>query len=475
MSVEVHGGVGGLEVQYDELARTSRRLAEDGGDLLGLAADRHRLLLDGDLLASAVLAPGSFARAEGTLLTALDGGDGVARAGAALELRAVQLLLAVARYRASDALDEQAAVARRWRALATAPTLIGAGLARVGLAAVRGDDPGAELEEVLSEHPGVIDDALGLITDVTAPLSRGLVGPLPVMVDQSFRARTGQALLPRDLSEVAGLLALRYGPGRPVSEARPDASPAAVLAPRGLGDLLTRLHHRNATAQVATGTQGDLGVTRLVCVGPDGRTAVSWVVDLPGTKDWQVDPSTRPALNDLASNLELMAGEENARVQALERALLDAGAAPGQPIMLVGHSQGGMVAMRAAQELAGRLDVTHVVTAGSPVGVMRPAAGVQVLSLENRRDLVPHADGRGNDDDDDHVTVVFDRAGRGIGDHHGIDTAYLPAAQALDRSSDPSVRAWLTGASAFLTGRDEQVTATTTVFDVRNAAAVDGQ
>lgn len=468
MSIDVRGGVGGLAVQYDELSRASRRLADDGGDLLGLAADRHRLLLDGDLLASAVLSPGTFARAESALLDALDGGDGVVRAAAALELRAGQLLLAVARYRASDVLDAQGAVARRWLTLGGAPGLVGGGLARVGFAALRGEDPAAELEEVLAEHPGVIDDSLRLLTDITAPLSRGLLGPLPMMADQAFRARTGAALLPRDVAEAAGLLALRYGPGRPVTQARPDPSAAAVQVPRGLGDLLQRLHHRNATARVATGTQGDIGVTRLVGTGPDGRPAVSWVVDLPGTKDWQVDPSARPALNDLASNLELMAGDGNARVHALRRALDDAGATPGQPIMLVGHSQGGMVAMRAAQELAGHLDVTHVVTAGSPVGDMRPPAGVQVLSLEDRRDLVPHIDSRENADDDDHVTVVFDRAGHGIGFHHGIDTSYLPAARALDRSGDPSVRAWLAGAGAFLAGHDEQVTATTTVYNVRN-------
>ncbi|MCW2681489.1 MAG: hypothetical protein JWM62_2890 [Frankiales bacterium] len=475
MSVEVRGGVGGLEVQYDELGRTSRRLRDEGGALLGLAVSRHRLLADGDLLASAVLSPGTFARAESALLSALDGGDGLVKAGGALELRAGQLLVAIARYQASDVLAAQQAQARRWLWVGAAPAGVAAGAGWLAGVVARGEDPLAALEQALLEHPGVVDDVLGLVTDVTAPLGSGLAGPLPVLADQAFRAVTGEALLPRDLAEAAGLLALLYGPGRPVFERRVDSAPTSVLVPGGIGDVLERLDHRNTAARASAGTQGDIGVTKLVTVGPDGRPLVSWIVDVPGTKDWQVDPTQRPNLNDLASNLELMAGTENARVQALERALLDAGAVQGQPILLVGHSQGGMVAMRAAQELARRLDVTHVVTAGSPVGGMPAPDGVQVLSLENRHDVVPHTDGRENPDDDGHVTVLFDHDGTGIGDNHGTGTAYLPAARDLDRSTDPSVRAWLDGAEEFLAGRGEQVTATTTVYSVSNDTDGDGK
>ncbi len=409
------------------------------------------MLADADLLASAVLSPGSFARAEGALLSALDGSRGLTAAGGALELRAGQLLVAVARYRASDVLAEQAVQARRWLLLGAAPALaplaVGAGLGWVGGVLAAGGDPLAELERALTEHPGVIDEVLGTMTLLSGPLRSGLAGPLPVFGDQAFRALTGESLLPRDLAEAAGLLALLYGPGRPVWERRVDTDETATLVPGGIGDVLERLDHRNADATIGGGTQGDIGVTRVVTLGPDGRELVSWIVDIPGTKDWQIDPSTRPALNDAASNLELMAGIENARVEALTRALADAGVAPDQPVMLVGHSQGGMVAVRAAQELAGRLSVTHVVTAGSPVGGMTAPDGVQVLSLENRNDVVPHTDGRENEDDDEHVTVLFDHSGGTIGENHGTGTAYLPAARALDLSADPSVRAWLEGAA----------------------------
>jgi pimeloyl-ACP methyl ester carboxylesterase len=157
-----------------------------------------------------------------------------------------------------------------------------------------------------------------------------------------------------------------------------------------VGDVIDRLDHRNEVANQDSPTEGDIGVTRIVTIGPDGRELVSWIIDIPGTKSWQPVPGERATLNDLASNLELMAGIENARVEALKGILAEAGVGAKDPVMLVGHSQGGMVAMRAAKELGDRFAVTHVVTAGSPVGGMTAPDGVQVLSMENRYDVVPH-------------------------------------------------------------------------------------
>ena len=477
--IEVRGGVGGLQVQYDELSRTSARLKEEGLGLLEMAAARHRLLVDGDLLESAVLSPGGFARVEAALLDALDGPDGLVAAGAALELRSGQLLLAVTRYRMSDVLDDEAAALRRWVMVLTTPAwLPAAAVYSAGWAATvaaRGGDPLVELERVLVEHPGVVDEVVGTAAMLTWPLRSGLAGPLPVLADQAFRASNGEALLPRDLTEIAGLLALLYADGSAVWRSRRDGAHHAILVPGGIGDVLERLDHRSRRADEEHGTPGDIGVTRIVTTGADGRDVVSWVVDIPGTKDWQFDPRSRPELNDLASNLELMAGRDNARVEALAGLLTEAGAQPGEPVMLVGHSQGGMVAMRGAQELAGRFAVTHVVTAGSPVGGMPIPPGVQVLSLEDRRDIVPHTDGRENPDSANLVTVHFDSGGTTVLETHSMKTSYAPAAHALDESADPSVRAWLDGAEQFLAGPGEQVTARTTVFTLTNDEDGDGR
>jgi pimeloyl-ACP methyl ester carboxylesterase len=230
--------------------------------------------------------------------------------------------------------------------------------------------------------------------------------------------------------------------------------------------VLERLDHRSAAASPQLGRAGDIGLTRIVTTGADGVPRVSWVVDLPGTKQWQPLPGPRPGLNDLASNLELMAGTPNGRVAAVEQILREAGVAVHEPVLLVGHSQGGMVAMRAAQELHGRYAVSHVVTAGSPVGGMVPPPGVQVLALENRYDIVPLADGK--DNREGQLTVVFEHQTGTVTGNHGTFSAYVPAAHALDGSAHQAVRAWLDGAEAFLAGDGEQTTASTTVYTVTN-------
>jgi uncharacterized protein involved in copper resistance len=122
--------------------------------------------------------------------------------------------------------------------------------------------------------------------------------------------------------------------------------------------------------------------------------------------------------------------------------------------MLVGHSQGGMTAVRAAYEFvrSGEFAVTHVVTTGAPVGHMAVLPSVQVLSLENRRDLVPHLDARDTRDTPNRTTVEFTAEHGSIGHNHGIGTSYLGAAEAVDNSEDPSVAAYRESAAAYFNG-----------------------
>jgi pimeloyl-ACP methyl ester carboxylesterase len=123
------------------------------------------------------------------------------------------------------------------------------------------------------------------------------------------------------------------------------------------------------------------------------------------------------------------------------------------PVMLVGHSQGGMVAAQAAADTGNGnfgYNVTHVVTAGSPIARADVPSHVQVLAIENSRDLVPHLDARDNPDRPNWTTVTFDAQKGSVGANHGTGSAYLPAATALDQSTDPSVTAFRNSAGAFL-------------------------
>jgi thioesterase domain-containing protein len=122
--------------------------------------------------------------------------------------------------------------------------------------------------------------------------------------------------------------------------------------------------------------------------------------------------------------------------------------------MLVGHSQGGIVAVDAARDFtqSGKYNVTHVVTAGSPVGQVDVPASVQVLSIENKHDIVPHLDARANPDAANRVTITVDRQNGSVGGNHALGKVYLPAAAGVDRSGDPSIRTYVDSAGPFLGG-----------------------
>jgi len=224
--------------------------------------------------------------------------------------------------------------------------------------------------------------------------------------------------------------------------------------PDGFGDLMTGLDHRNAQAHAGQPDQIDVRVI----THPDGSKA--YIVDVPGTKVWDGPGSANPSLNDLGTNVHVLGGDVTAREEAIAEALRRAGASPTDPVMLVGHSQGGMVAAQAAHDSGTggfNFNVTHVLTAGSPIGRVDIPANVQVLSLENSHDIVPHLDAAPHPDRPNPPTVTFDNQLGTIGDDHSTDRSYLPAAQALDTSTDPSVTAYRNGAGAFLgTGNNVQ-------------------
>jgi pimeloyl-ACP methyl ester carboxylesterase len=133
-----------------------------------------------------------------------------------------------------------------------------------------------------------------------------------------------------------------------------------------------------------------------------------------------------------------------------------AGVRPGDDVMLVGHSEGGLVAVQAAAACAAskRFHITHVVTAGAPIGLTAGAlpSAVQVLALENHNDVVPHLDGRTNPDRTNVTTVTIDRGNGTIGTDHSVAKSYVPGAADVDASSDRSVRSFLSGASGFFGG-----------------------
>jgi Lipase (class 3) len=448
----VSGGRGRVAARLDDMVHAAELLESAGGRLLEIGLAAHRALADPDVAASALLDPAGAAAFEGRLLGALDGPHGLVATAGAVGVHGLRLRATARAIHAADEARGELVDGVRWLSGAALPFVLPdavlAGGALLAGELVLGRDPGADLQRLLSDHPELVDDAVGALPGFISSIDLA-AGPGPA----AFAALTGRTPFPLTVAQAAGLLDLLYPDGRArVTDLGLDASVPAD-PPRGAGDLLRALDHRNGSA---TGPgQGEIDVRIVERTLPDGTVGRSYIVDIPGTKDWHPVPGRQNEdLNDLGTNLRALAGDQTSYERGVAEALRLAGARPDDPVMLVGHSQGGMVAMRAADDLVrdGTFRVTNVVTAGAPVVDMPVPPSVQVLSLENAHDIVPHLDGHPNPDLPNRTTVTFDAQRGGLGANHAIPTGYQGGADAVDASDDPSVRGFLDSAAGFFAG-----------------------
>lgn len=222
-------------------------------------------------------------------------------------------------------------------------------------------------------------------------------------------------------------------------------------------------------AEVSAGTHRSR--VRVERVGGPGGQA-SWVVLVPGMQTVGPEPSDNAF--GPAAVLAAAAGTGSGTTRAVVDALVAAGARPGEPVLLAGHSLGGMVAAQIAADPAVRARVTPtaVLTVGAPVGSADVPDDVDVLSVEHAEDLVVALDGEPNPDEA-HVTTarreVLDpdhgdsdvraRFGDDPGAAHDVD-AYVRTTRLLEAAGEPSVDAWTAQASPFWDGPDRAVEAT---------------
>lgn len=199
---------------------------------------------------------------------------------------------------------------------------------------------------------------------------------------------------------------------------------------------------------------------------PDGSSA--WIVQIPGTITFSPVPGAVP--HDGTADLVAMVDESTVLARSALWALAEAQAARGRfgqrdPVLLSGHSLGGIAAMQIAsdEELVRLHGITHVQSAGSPVGQFQPRDEVQVLSLEHRQDGVTWLDLVENPDRSNWVTVTRDLPGASglFGKNsdapvHGSityrETARL-AAEAAASGASPSLAEWSSTAAPFFARR----------------------
>ncbi|WP_341854024.1 hypothetical protein [Brachybacterium sp. GPGPB12] len=198
-----------------------------------------------------------------------------------------------------------------------------------------------------------------------------------------------------------------------------------------------------------------------------GNPPTGVIVNIPGTEKWGPGAGDNPM--DLTGNAE-QAGSggwsagSQATADAIARLYADNDIPPGTPLMLNGHSQGGMVAssLAANEDFAAQYNLTNVMTYGSPVDNYSVPSSVNQLNLQHGGDAVPRIDlgglalGPGGGGSDGATNLTLDSPGAHPFDfgtnHSGAEYQNSVQTQPQDPNStlsqysqDPSLAPFLTG------------------------------
>lgn len=204
----------------------------------------------------------------------------------------------------------------------------------------------------------------------------------------------------------------------------PRTDPPDVPAPRGVGHLVD-LVARTYDDGTATGDPGTPLATVTVQRLDHADGTRSWVVAVPGTRAAGL---TGDVPTDNGTNVALAGGVPDVMTGAVVTAMREAGVGADEPVALVGHSQGGMVAANVAAVTAGTYAVRLVVTAGSPDVPAATPPGVATVTLRHREDAVTILDGRtGERGGPATLSVVRDLAATGGPDRPSFTQAHAVA------------------------------------------------
>ena len=463
MTIDVSGGAGGVGATYADLLAQAAVLDRAGDDVRTWSDDVAKLLLDPDILDALVLCPGEVATVELALASAATGPNGLLPVSVLLEGSALVLQGTVLSYEVIE--TTQQAVYQGLHAaggfavgLALPALFLGAGagagllaLTNPRLALMLGNLGYANREaigvalgdtalETLFENPWLMEHATASTPWFVQGVATGLLGPVLPFVLSGGQWPTADYEHAVGGLVAGGQLFGAFRDERDFTVVPVDGTDKGMLPPDSVKSIFDQ------QADVA-GHDGQVQISTVT--HPDGT--VSHVVQIPGTQDWSPTRTDNPV--DLTTNVNLMSTQDTVMREQIAQAMRDAGIAPGDPVMLTGHSQGGIACAAMASDPAFReeFNVTSIVTGGSPIARFDIPDDVSVLAIEHDQDPVPMLEGRENPDAANWVTVGRDvtqdvsapEAGGKLNPIEAHNTVHYSVTGAqIDTSSDPSVVAW---------------------------------
>ena len=465
MSLDVRGGAGGVTARFQDMQSFADVLDDAGDGVRGWADDTAAVAFDDSVLAATLLCPAEVAAVEVAVGVA---SLSLVTVSTGFEASAVVIRLSVETYvfldeakrAAFEALHQAGGFAL---GLALPGIVVVGGVALLAnpaltatlVASIAANPEGAlaAVQQTLFDNPWLTEEltqALPWMVQGTAFSLSAVLGPAGLFLPGLLSG--GQWPTTDYEDAVAGLVTLGGHGGAFLDEGDfrvVEADTDLAFAPRSVEDIflqqgeLTRGDHSN---------DGQIQVVRV------GGPPPSWIVQVPGTQEWSPTRTDNPV--DLTTNVHLMAGDQTVLQAQIDAAMQAAGVDPGDPVMLTGHSQGGIAAatMAADPAFTSRYNVTSVVTAGSPIARIDIPDTVSVLSLEHNEDVVPMLEGRENPDRPNWVTVESDAGAivetRDLTEAHGTRT-YAGTGELVDQSDDPSLVAWREQNAGFFTGEAE--------------------
>lgn len=355
--------------------------------------------------------------------------------------------------------DWAAAMFARPFAMYSLPWLLTAGAAAWQLAPASPEQKTRALEKFMLEHPELI----------TSPEFSALVRRVVTGADDAVLGGAGVSPLVLAILGDHGLGLLGVG------------SSAAVIT--GLGALsgtrvLTETPVRVDRVGSTVGTAPPAGAADRLARVPDEKQIRIERYAVPGRADRFIvyvaptqtfSPVADAEPWDLTSNIAGVGGIASGSIRATEQAMAAAGIAADSPVVLVGYSQGGLVADAIAG--SGRWNVAGLETYGDPGGAIELPEGIRGIAVRHSDDFVVSTGGPQPPVD----RVIVERRAYPEGASMPTDRlapahqkdAYAVTARQLDAARSTAIRDELRHLDAFARDYAERDGAQVTTFEFR--------
>ena len=305
---------------------------------------------------------------------------------------------------------------------ASGPAIIAGVTSLFIVSAARGRKPEEVLTDlVVAAHTsGVVPVITKQVVQGADDLAAGMLG-LPKPPSHNGVVKTSQGLI-----ALANVTNSSYLQETQVQVTREHSR--AVRPPKGFEDVLERIPR----------AEKDGGQVRIDYF----QDTETHVVYIGGTLSPEIESTQEPW--DMTSNIQSIAEQESGSYRATIEAMRQAGIDAQDNVIMVGHSQGGLIATQVAvsQEFA----VTDVIAVGAPVSHIEVPENTSVLEIKHTEDFIPSLSGIPTATSSSHHVVSRtlyspqNPAPREpLMPAHSLKS-YVETAKLMDHSSDATVR-----------------------------------